>query len=81
MRQRMNASINLISRRLVFERRATHEFTHNTGGWYLFVAHRQEKVDELHQAVSFGILRTVLGNRSQDNLCMDAQHGKLNVEG
>ena len=38
-------------------------------------------MDELQQTVSLGVFGTVLGNRGKYDLCMCAQHGKLNVQG
>ena len=63
----------------IFETRTAYELTHNRGGGYLLVADGQEIVDELQQAVRFGIFGAVLRYRREDDLCMGTQHGELNV--
>lgn len=61
MMLRTNASIATITVHLVFKGAAANELAHNRGGWNLLVADGDEEAQELQQAVSLGILRTVLG--------------------
>ena len=66
---------------LVLEAAAADKLAHDAGGRYLLVADGEEVVDELQQPVGLAVLRTVLGNRCQDDLGMGPQHGELDVEG